>query len=254
TVNTTGVDVTTNSATSHGVVASGGAINLTGGSIITIGRFSLGLQANSNAGSDSITVNGGTTITTIGDLSSGADAEGSHAATISLTDTTIHTTGANANGVIAIGTGNTITATSTNITTEDPSATGAIAFSGGQIQVEGGTINSNTGLAAAGIGSQITADKVTITGTTGASADIGGNISISNSKLNVTQLGLRVGTETTVGHMVVTNTDIVLNSPTGTHIGAQILNAGSTLTLHGGSISDISPNGGGPQSIGLRAE
>jgi hypothetical protein len=124
TVNATDVTVTTNSANSHAFVASGGAINLTGGSITTNGQFSLGLQANSNAGSDSITVNG-TTINTFGATSSGADAEGSHAATISLTGATINTSGASANGLIAIGSGNTITATNTNITTNDPSAAGA---------------------------------------------------------------------------------------------------------------------------------
>src|SRR5262249_19081293 len=90
----------------------------------------------------------------------------------------------------------------------------------------------------------------------GAFADTGGTISISDSTLHLTGGGLSAGTETTVGHIDVTNTDIVLNGPTqnGPHIGAQILNAGSTLTLTGGSISDTTPGGGGDQSIGLRSE
>jgi len=65
TVNAAGVAVTTNSPNSHAVVASGGTINLAGGSITTNGQFSLGLQANSNVGSDSIAANG-TTIKTFG--------------------------------------------------------------------------------------------------------------------------------------------------------------------------------------------
>ena len=116
-----------------------------------------------------------------------------------------------------------------------------------------------TGLAATRAG-EITADAITLTGVnqnempgfpgvlgnpaTGASADNGGTISISNSTINATLVGLSAGTE---GHISTNKVDIVLGGPhpTGPQIGAQILNANSTLTLTGGSIRDISVGGGG---------
>ncbi len=114
-----------------------------------------------------------------------------------------------------------------------------------------------TGLAATGNGSNIAADNVTLTpltgtpgASTGASVDSGGTISISNSILNVTGLGLGVGT----GSLNATNVNIVLMGPRQTtQIGAAIINAG-TLTLSGGSITNVTAGGGGDQSIGLRAE
>jgi hypothetical protein len=109
-----------------------------------------------------------------------------------------------------------------------------------------------------GTPSKITADQVTLNfigtpgASTGASVDSGGTISISNSTLNVTKLGLSVGT----GIINATNVTIVLGELPAVdlpQIGAAIINAG-TLTLTGGSITDARTGGGGDQSIGLRAE
>src|SRR5262249_6344595 len=99
----------------------------------------------------------------------------------------------------------------------------------------------------------ITGDSVIInfTGTqpaTGASADNGGTINLTNSSLNNVNDGLAVG----VGTISTTNLHIVLVPGPSTIVGAQILNAGGTLTLQGGSITTAAP--GGRQSIGLRSE
>jgi hypothetical protein len=232
TVNATDVAVTTNSDNSHAVVASGGAINLTGGSITTKGQFSLGLQANSNAGSDSITVKG-TTITTFGNTSSGADAEGSHAATISLTDTTINTSGASANGLIAIGSGNTITAINANITTNGPSAAGAIAFLGGQIHVEGGTIKSTqVSTVVANSASLITLTGGTVT----LNAATGGQLAAL----------LATGDQ---ANITATNVNIVNNNNQGSSItfgvnATSVPTGAATVTLSGGTIVTSALPGG----------
>ncbi|MGA8660061.1 MAG: autotransporter domain-containing protein [Chthoniobacterales bacterium] len=134
-------------ANGHAIVAGGGTINLVGGSITTNGSFSLGLQANANAGPATITVDG-TTIKTLGPTSSGPRAEGTNNATINLTNATIDTEGDNAHGLIAIGSGKTITSTNTNIITIGSSAVGATAFGGAQIDLAGGmTTTSGTGAA-----------------------------------------------------------------------------------------------------------
>jgi hypothetical protein len=142
------------------------------------------------------------------------------------------------------------------------------AHNGGTITASGGltldiTGTSNTGLTAAGANpttgtpSKITANLVTLTGTPGASTgavvDNGGAISITDSTLNVSKLGFGVGT----GSINATNVTILLGelpAPNLPQIGAQVLNAGGTITLTGGCITDARTGGGGDQSIGLRAE
>jgi hypothetical protein len=177
-VDATNVSLTISGASSHAVVASGGSINLIGGSITTTNTFALGLQANSNAGPATITVDG-TTIKTSGAASSGADAEGANNATIDLTKATIITTGDFANGLIAIGSGKTITTTNTNITTSGSSASGATAFNGAQIEVTGGTIMTS-GDSAAGLA------VGTLPGTSGVGAI--NVVSLDNTKV-ITLLG-----------------------------------------------------------------
>jgi autotransporter family porin len=140
TVEAMNLSITTMSANSHAVVAAGGTIDLTGGSITTNGTFSLGLQANSNAGPATIIVNG-TTIDTTGTNSSGAVAQGTNAATISLTGATITTSGVGASGLFASGTGKIITANTTNITTG--AASSVVADSGANIALTGGTVTLN---------------------------------------------------------------------------------------------------------------
>jgi hypothetical protein len=232
TVDATGVALTTNSANSHAVVAAGGTVNLAGGSITTNGQFSLGLQANSNAGSASITVNG-TTINTFGNTSSGADAEGSHAATISLTGATINTSGASANGLIAIGSGNTITAANTNITTTGPSAAGATAFIGGQIQVEGGTIKSTQGsTVVANSASLITLTGGTVTLNAASGGQVAGLLA-TGDQAKITGTNVSIVNNNDQGSSITFGVDAT-STPTGA----------ATVTLSGGTIVTSAPFGG----------
>ena len=232
TVDATGVAVTTNSANSHAAVASGGVINLTGGSITTNGQFSLGLQANGNAGAATITVSG-TTINTFGNTSSGADAEGSNAATITLTSATINTSGASANGLIAIGIGNTILPTDTNITTNGPSAAGAIAFSGGQIRVQGGTIKSTQGsTVVANSASLITLSGGTVTLDAASGGQVAGLLATGDQ-----------------AKIMATNVSIVNNNNQGSSItfgvnATSTPTGAATVTLSGGTIVTSALTGG----------
>jgi len=72
---------------------------------------------------------------------------------------------------------------------------------------------------------------------TDAFVDGGAVMSISNSTFNVTKLGLAVGT----GTLNATNVKIVLLAPDQNppQIGAQVVNAGGTLTLTSRSQHEI---------------
>jgi fibronectin-binding autotransporter adhesin len=182
-------DLTLNSTgdNSHAIVAAGGSINLVRGSITTNGSFSIGLQANGNAGPATVTVDS-TTIKTFGPTSSGVRAEGINNATISLANATIDTEGAGAIGLIAIGSGKTITATNTNVITIGSSAFGATASNGAQINVAGGTMTTS-GNGAAGLvvtlGSTLIATNSTIS-TAGTNGE--GILITQRSPLTVTNV------------------------------------------------------------------
>ncbi len=290
TVDATDVAITTESTNSHAVVAAGGDVTLTGGSITTLGTFSLGLQANSNAGPASITVNG-TAIDTSGNTSAGATAErstGSNPATISLTDATINTIGMAANGLVANGSGNSVTAVNTNITTSGPSAAGAVAFNGAQIHVEGGAVSSTqSSTIVAASASLITLSGGTVTLNAASGGQIAGlsatgdqaritatNVDIENNNNQHASFTFGVDATSTPGAAVVTlnggtiTTSALaggrafgINSAVGGTVDATdvaitteslnshaVVAAGGDVTLTGGSITTL-----GTFSLGLQA-
>jgi len=173
----------------------------------------------------------------------------------------------NAQYPLSAGTGQNLTAPPGTFTITQSNLPGILfAHDGGTIITAPGglafivTGSNNTGLGATGTDpvtgtpSKITADGVVLSGAgVGASVDNGGTISITGGTFNVTKLGLGVGT----GSINATDLFIVLEAPTPLQnppqIGAAVLSAGGTLTLHGGFINDNTPGGGGLQSIGLRA-
>ena len=186
TISMTGVD-------SHGVEARGiGSVELGPNTIITTaGSGGIGIFALTGG---TVTANG-VAITTSGILSlSGFSADGAAAlgGTIILDNSSITTSGANANGLHAFDANSKIFGTNITITTSGALASGVKAENGGQVNLNGATVTTQGagafGLSLSGAGSRITLTNSNLLSLQGSGASVNNGASLTLSGTNLTAL------------------------------------------------------------------
>ena len=276
------ITVTGGSATSAGdssfgaAVVGGGTINLNGTTILTTGDGAAGIIINGAGGVINAT---GVSITTHGNvdtsLSNYADGayNGPYGATyptggtLTITNSTITTTGMYADGVVTSGGGIT-KLTDVMITTSGPNAQGVIAASGGVTTISGGSVTTSgdgaEGLLASGTGSGITTSSGTTISTTGLEAlgviaQGGASVTISGGSVSTTgdaSKGLSVfgvGSSLTASNVTVT-TSGTISTVDGFHAYG-VYNgyaAGSSYASGGtATLTNVTVNTSGASSSGV---
>ena len=276
------ITVTGGSATSAGdssfgaAVVGGGTINLNGTTILTTGDGSAGIIINGAGGVINAT---GVSITTHGNvdtsLSNYADGayNGPYGATyptggaLTITNSTITTTGMYADGVVTSGGGIT-KLTDVMITTSGPNAQGVIAASGGVTTISGGSVTTSgdgaEGLLASGTGSGITTSSGTTISTTGLEAlgviaQGGASVTISGGSVSTTgdaSKGLSVfgvGSSLTASNITVT-TSGTISTVDGFHAYGVYngYSAGSSYASGGtATLTNVTVNTSGASSSGV---
>jgi len=274
------VEISASGTLSVGVLAYGdgdgaqaSTININGGTIDVAGEDAVGVQAEkldarinlvgtqvttTGAGGIGVTADRGAVIT-LADTSittSGSNADGIYSwlysgevrSNISGSNVTVSTSGQNADGVVADD--SDVSLVDAVITTSGRNAVGALATQGGTITLEGGSVTT-TGTGANGLvstleGSRIettnTAVTVSGTGAAGARANEGGSIVLTGGSVSAASRALYAdGGTITAANVAITNA-VADNNVDET--GAVYAINGGTVTLSGGSIE----TSGGRQS------
>jgi len=255
----TNTGVTTGGSRAHGVLAIGaGSIRLRGGSVTTNGDGSVGLLASDagsviNANAVNITTNAQTGN---GGIAFGVNAESG--ARINLTGASSVTTyGDSAFGLRALNTGSQITGDGLDIKTSGAMAAGAIAMSGSSISLHSGSINTGgngaAGLVAADQGTVITADAVNIETlgqpnngmpAFGVNAESGAQINLTGGTTVTTRGDATSGLRALDAGSQLIGDSVVVNTTGTLSVGAMAM-SGSSMSLHGGSITTVGNGGAG---------
>jgi len=165
-----------------------------------------------------------TSITTTGASGVGIAAIQSGAGTLSVTSGTINTSGATAIGIAAYGTGN-VTVASTGITTTGAGSDGIRALSGGSVTVTSGTVT------ASGAGSL------------GIFAQGNGNVSVTSTAVTSNSTG--ISGVSGAGTVTITSGNVTTSGAGATGIRGQ---AGGAVTITSGNVTTTGAN-----SIGINA-
>jgi hypothetical protein len=258
------ITVTGGSATSVGdssfgaAVVGGGTINLTGTTILTTGDGSAGMIINGAGGVINAT---DVSITTHGNVDTSLSnyADGAYngpfgdtyptGGTLTITNSTITTTGAYASGVVTAGGGTTTTINGSSITTMETDAFGVASFSGGSTSLSGGSVTTSgggaIGLYASGTGSTIMASGVAVTTSgpdaNGVQADTGGAVTLNGGSVTTSGIGsngLWVGAGSTIAATnVAVTTSGGVDASTGIYSVGVFAWEGGSATFSGGSIT-----------------
>ena len=263
-----GGSITTNGASAPAAASqgAGSSVTLSGGTtILTNGDGSVGLVVNGPGASLTAT---GVSVTTHGgtDTSTGFVAVGAFngpfmsfatGGAMKLTDTTIVTTGAGAQGVVT-NSGGATTLTGTTIQTSGSDAYGVDTYSGGATTVSGGSVKT-TGLHAIGVLTEDSGTSGSLTGTTistSGNASTGVELNGTGSSLALSGVTIRttgsrdpttgfdsigvyngtngIGTVIGGGTATITNSTI---STSGDHANGVATRNGGLTTISGGSIN-----------------
>ena len=240
---------------------SGGVINATGVSITTHGDPDTSLGNNAVGaynGSYGTTFPGGgtltisnSTITTTGTPADGVDTNSG--GTTQLTNVTINTSGDDSLGVTSSGSGTTTTISGGSVSTAGNAAYAVSAYNGGLVSLNGTTIsttgNGSGGFGINGAGSELDATNVTIT-TTGADDSVSGQHSY----------GLYNGPYGTLPSGGVAKLTDVSISTQGVDMHGVLTDTGGVTTILGGSIATagngahaILAENGGAVTVGVSA-
>lgn len=256
-------DITTVGTNSFGAeVFNGATASFTGGSITTSGTTAAGVRVYGGALGNGAATISGTHINTAGAGAVGvvaADIAEQTSGTISLTNTTIETHGANAAAVQA-SYGSQITSGGGNtLHTYGANSTGAAASTGASISLGSDTVTAElgNGLSSDGAGSTISTDGTTVLtkgGRDGAYATNGGSIDLIGGSVTNAGAGSggRYGIRSDgVGSTITTDGTTILTSGVGSYVtvGAYALNGG-TISLTGGSVSNANTAAG---AVGISA-
>jgi hypothetical protein len=237
---------------SVGVLAdSGGVATFSGGSITTNGSSAFAVVSQ-GAGS-SVTVNGLTTVLTLGNGSGGLAVYGA-GASLTANGISVATQGGvdSSDGFVAYGayngfgpgfsTGGSMSLTNTSITTSGVGASGVVANSGGVTTVSGGSVTTSGdnafGLWASGAGSSIT----TTGGTTIATGSLtGGSFAYGARAETGGALTLNGGSVTTMGANSI--------GLFATGAGSSVASNGTTITTSGLNSTGVLADSGGSASL-----
>src|SRR5574337_724779 len=260
-VSFSGGSVTTNSAVAPGAasVGAGSSVTLNSGAVVTtFGGGSVGLLVNGSGAS--LTTNG-IFVTTYGNIdeSTGDAAFGAYngftpngastGGTMSLTNTTIVTYGASADGVVT-NSGGVTTISGGSVTTSGDDALGLYASgAGSSITTLNGTVIVTGAPAGGGGEGDLVAAQQSTSGAYayGALADNGAHISLAGGSVTTNGFGAAGLISTGEGSLIATNGVAVTTHGDGYAFGA-LANAGATLTIAGGSITTS-----GLSAIGVNA-
>jgi autotransporter family porin len=244
TMTLTNLTIQTSGADAPGVATEdGGLTKISGGSITTSGDGATGLGVN-GAGSSveasdvNIMTQGGVNPAT-GDKADGAF-NGPYlpngltsGGVLSLTNSTVATSGADGNGVVS-SIGGTTTVSGGSVKTTGLEALGVIAEGGGALTISGTTVattgDASKGLSALGTGSSLTASNLTVTtaGTTN-SADGHSAFAVYNGSASGTSF---------LGGGIVTLTNVTAHTSGVASSGVVTANGGST-TILGSSVATL---------------
>src|SRR6516225_6304680 len=236
-----GITVNTAGANADGAFAlTNGTINLTPGTVIsTSGRGSYGLLAMSGGN----IIGNGISVTTTGGLGlllNSADGAATTGGKFNLENSSITTSGDNADGLHVLGGNGAIIGTNLAIVTSGRIAAGAEADNGGSIQLSGGSISTGSdgsfGLIATN-GANITAEGITVN-TAGANAY--GAFARTNGTINLDS-GTVINTSGrgSYGLLAMSGGNIVGNGITVTTTGGLelLLNSADGAATMGGKIN-----------------
>jgi len=244
-----------------GVLAqAGGAVELTGGTVSTLGGGNgignHGLWA-TGTGSE---ISYGGSVTTVGRGSFGAFAEGgasivlSNGASLSTTGLEVTATGVGSHAIFASGGGSTVTGTGITLSTAGSTANGARAENGGSVALVASQISSTSSAAAGKVASALSATSGGSVSLIGAGSTISGTgtrghgLSVQDagstgvlSGVTMTISGtLANGILVDAGGATVTDTVMTVRSS----IGVVVQNSG-TLTMKDGAIQATAPTAAG---------
>jgi outer membrane autotransporter protein len=208
----------------------GGTIMLDGGRITTAGRQSNGLFALGNRAA--IQTNG-VAIETLGDWGMGAEANNS--SVVSLTGGSIRTSGANAYGLYAIGTGAVLTASGTVVNTSGRNAVGAYVLAGTQMTLDQASISTQGNGAHGAVVDQAGGSTPSLLHLSGGSVATAGSGAV----------GLL-----SAGNVVLDASDVSVSTTGDGSVGA-VAFMGGTLTLNGGAVSTAGEGASGLFADGL---